>query len=93
MHATIMLSLMQHPPEDVLTRLPAWLEFTLLLVVPATLAVLIQTTIWRLLRRVTRAEGRSPTRRLVERTAMPASLLSGVLGVSMGVVLSGERGV
>jgi small-conductance mechanosensitive channel len=93
MHATIMLSLMQHPPEDALTRLPAWLEFTLLLVVPATLAVFIQTTMWRLLRRVTRAEGRSPTRRLVDRTAMPASLLSAALGVSMGVVLSGERGV
>jgi small-conductance mechanosensitive channel len=78
---------------NLLDQLPGWLELGLLLIVPAFVAFFLQRWIWALLRKVTRSEGRTPTRKLLDHTRTPAGLLVVVLGVSMGVLLAEQRGV
>lgn len=78
---------------NMLGQLPEWLELGILLILPAVVAWLLQRWIWALLRKVTRGEGRTPTRKLVEHTQTPAGLLVVLLGFSVGVLVAQQRAV
>ena len=74
-----------------LETLPNWAEAALIIAAPAAALLIAQLFLFAVLRRLTRAEGKVQTRRLVNRTNRPAQLLAIILGTVIGTTTASLR--